>query len=40
MRSPSFAHTQMLPILIDGSYIADAVVAIASVDPVLGDVDR
>jgi NADH-quinone oxidoreductase subunit D len=40
MRSPSFANTQALPILIRDSYIADAVVAIASVDPVLGDVDR
>jgi len=40
MRSPSFAHTQMLPLMINNTYIADAVVAIASVDPVLGDVDR
>ncbi len=40
MRSPSFAHIQILPELINGHYIADAVVAIASVDPVLGDVDR
>lgn len=40
MRSPSFTHTQALPILIEGSYIADAVVAMASVDPALGDVDR
>jgi NADH-quinone oxidoreductase subunit D len=40
MRSPSFAHTQMLPLMINGTYLADAVVAIASVDPVLGDVDR
>jgi len=40
MRAPSFAHTQALPLLVEGGYIADAVVAIASVDPVLGDVDR
>ena len=40
MRAPSFAHIQALPVLIEGGYIADAIVAIASVDPVLGDVDR
>ncbi|HED05005.1 MAG TPA: NADH-quinone oxidoreductase subunit D [Candidatus Fraserbacteria bacterium] len=40
MRSPSFINVQALPLLIEGSWLADAVVAIASVDPVLGDVDR
>ena len=40
MRSPSFANIQILPLLIEGGYLADAVVAIASTDPVLGDVDR
>ncbi len=40
MRSPSFANVQALPLLIEGGYLADAVVAIASIDPVLGDVDR
>ena len=40
MRSPSFANTQILPILIEGGYIADSVIAIGSIDPVLGDVDR
>jgi NADH-quinone oxidoreductase subunit D len=40
MRSPSFANVQILPLLVDGGYLADCVVAIASTDPVLGDVDR
>jgi len=40
MRSPSFANTQALPVMIEGGYLADCVVAIASIDPVLGDVDR
>ncbi|MBI1730013.1 NADH-quinone oxidoreductase subunit D [Candidatus Acetothermia bacterium] len=40
MRAPSFAHIQILPEMINGHYLGDAVVAIASVDPVLGDVDR
>jgi NADH-quinone oxidoreductase subunit D len=40
MRPPSFAHIQILPLLIEGGYIADAVIAIGSIDPVLGDVDR
>jgi len=40
MRSPSFINIQALPLLIEGGWLADAVVAIASVDPVLGDVDR
>jgi len=40
MRSPSFAHIQILPLLVEGGYIADAIIAIGSVDPVLGDVDR
>lgn len=40
MRSPSFVNVQALPLLVEGGYIADAIVAIASVDPLLGDVDR
>jgi NADH-quinone oxidoreductase subunit D len=40
MRSPSFANTQALPVMVEGGYLADTVVAIASIDPVLGDVDR
>lgn len=40
MRSPSFGNVQALPLMIEGSYLSDAIVAIASTDPVLGDVDR
>lgn len=40
VRSPSFPHIQVLKKVIPGSILSDVVVAIASVDPILGDVDR
>lgn len=40
VRTPSFANVQMMPLLLRGGSVADAVVSIASVDFVLGDVDR
>ncbi len=40
VRSASFNNLQALPVMIRGGTIADVVVAIASLDPVLGDVDR
>lgn len=40
VRSPSFAHTQILKVALKGLILSDVVVAIASVDPILGDVDR
>lgn len=40
VRSPSFAHVQLLKKILPGLIISDVVVAIASVDPILGDVDR
>jgi NADH-quinone oxidoreductase subunit D len=40
VRSPSFAHVQVLKKVLCGLIISDVVVAIASVDPILGDVDR
>ena len=40
VRSASFNNLQALPVMIRGGYIADIVVAIASIDIVLGDVDR
>lgn len=40
VRSPSFPHVQVLKKVIPGSILSDVVVAIASVDPILGDVDR
>lgn len=39
-RSPSFAHVQVLKKILPGLLLSDVVVAIASVDPILGDVDR
>ncbi len=40
VRSASFNNLQALPVMIRGGTIADVVVAIASIDIVLGDVDR
>ncbi len=40
VRSPSFPHVQVLKKILPGLIISDVVVAIASVDPILGDVDR
>jgi NADH-quinone oxidoreductase subunit D len=40
VRSPSFPHIQVLKKVLPGHIISDVVVAIASVDPILGDVDR
>jgi len=39
-RTPSFAAVQALPVLMADQLIADSVAIIASMDPVLGDVDR
>lgn len=40
VRAPSFTNLQALPAMIFRSFVADVVVAIASIDIVLGDVDR
>jgi NADH-quinone oxidoreductase subunit D len=40
VRSPSFPHVHVLQKVLPGHIISDVVVAIASVDPILGDVDR
>jgi NADH-quinone oxidoreductase subunit D len=40
VRSPSFPHVEVLKKVLIGLIISDVVVAIASVDPILGDVDR
>jgi NADH-quinone oxidoreductase subunit D len=40
VRAPSFSNLQALPVMVHGSMLADVVVAIASIDIVLGDVDR
>ncbi len=39
-RAPSFANLQTLPKMIEGGLVADAVACIASVDPIMGEVDR
>ncbi len=40
VRAPSFASVQALPLLVRGHMIADCVAALASIDFVLGEVDR
>ena len=40
VRSPSFPHVEVLKVALPGHILSDVVVAIASVDPILGDVDR
>jgi NADH-quinone oxidoreductase subunit D len=39
-RSPCFVNLQSLNDMVIGTYIADAVVALGSIDIVLGEVDR
>jgi NADH-quinone oxidoreductase subunit D len=39
-RAPSFANLQALPKMIEGGLIADAVASIATIDPIMGEVDR
>lgn len=40
VRSPSFPHVEILQKILPGLILSDVVVVIASVDPILGDVDR
>jgi len=40
MRDPSFNNLQATAAMCDGSQIADVIVAVASIDPVMGGVDR
>jgi NADH-quinone oxidoreductase subunit D len=40
VRAPSFYNLQTLPVMVEGRPLADVVMAIASLDIVLGDVDR
>ncbi len=39
-RSPSFVNLQGLPVMVKGQMVADVIATIASLDPVLGEVDR
>jgi NADH-quinone oxidoreductase subunit D len=40
IRSPSFNNISTLPLLVEGGLIADVIANIASLDPVMGEVDR
>lgn len=40
MRSPSFVHLQALEPMCRGGLVADLVTAVASLDPIMGEVDR
>ncbi len=40
IRDPSFVNLQATPIMVQGHLIADAIASIASIDPVMGGVDR
>ncbi|HTT54287.1 MAG TPA: NADH-quinone oxidoreductase subunit D [Streptosporangiaceae bacterium] len=39
-RDPSFTNLQALPAMTEGGLVADVIAAVASIDPVLGGVDR
>lgn len=40
VRDPSFANLQAVPLMVEGGLVADVIASIASVDPVMGGVDR
>ena len=40
IRDPSFVNLQAVPDVIEGALVADIIAAIASLDPVMGGVDR
>ncbi len=40
MRDPSFANLQALPAMVEGGMVSDVIVAVASVDPLIGGADR
>jgi NADH-quinone oxidoreductase subunit D len=40
IRDPSFSNLQATASMVEGGLVADAIAAIASVDPVMGGVDR
>jgi len=40
IRDPSFVNLQGVPTMVEGGLVADAIAAIASLDPVMGGVDR
>jgi NADH-quinone oxidoreductase subunit D len=40
IRDPSFVNLQATPTMVEGALVADAIASIASIDPVMGGVDR
>ena len=40
LRDPSFTNLQAVPAMVEGGLVADVIAAVASVDPVMGGVDR
>jgi NADH-quinone oxidoreductase subunit D len=40
LRDPSFTNLQAVPALTEGGMISDVVASVASIDPVMGGVDR
>jgi NADH-quinone oxidoreductase subunit D len=40
IRSPSFVSLQAVPIMAEGGMVSDLVAVVASLDPVMGEVDR
>ncbi len=39
-RDPSFVNLQAMPVMCEGGMVSDVIVAVASLDPVMGGVDR
>ncbi|MDN6022141.1 MAG: NADH dehydrogenase subunit D, partial [Acidipropionibacterium jensenii] len=40
LRDPGFIHVQSIPAICEGSLLPDVVASLASLDPVMGGVDR
>lgn len=40
MRDPSFVNLQSLKVMTEGEYVADMIIALAMLDPILGGIDR
>jgi NADH-quinone oxidoreductase subunit D len=40
LRDPSFVNLQCAPAVCEGGLVADVIAAVASIDPVMGGVDR
>jgi len=40
LRDPSFVNLEALPAIVENQLVADVIASIASVDPVMGGVDR